>query len=190
MRSGSNIGICEYCNRCYKRMEEQVDGSRIINRIGIPAALEQLAEECAELGQAALTLSRAMRRENPTRSTVEELLKMLIEEIGDVRASSIDVLDAGIDLSGTEEVKQRKLHRWCASLGEKKKMIDLEQNNSPIARIIAASDKLSCAANRYLCTQGQGMAGCRRRSGRRVHGASGPAGRKKSERGQRSWYIT
>ena len=36
------------CNRCYKRMEEQVDGSRIINRIGIPAALEQLAEECAE----------------------------------------------------------------------------------------------------------------------------------------------
>ena len=33
------------CNRCYKRMEEQVDGSRIINRIGIPAALEQLAEE-------------------------------------------------------------------------------------------------------------------------------------------------
>ena len=22
------------CNRCYKRMEEQVDGSRIINRIG------------------------------------------------------------------------------------------------------------------------------------------------------------
>ena len=71
------------CNRCYKRMEEQVDGSRIINRIGIPAALEQLAEECAELGQAALKLSRAMRRENPTRSTVEELLKMLIEEMGD-----------------------------------------------------------------------------------------------------------
>ena len=80
--------------------------------------LEQLAEECAELGQAALKLSRAMRRENPTRSTVEELLKMLIEEMGDVQLS-IDVLDAGIDLSGTEEVKQRKFHRWCASLGEK-----------------------------------------------------------------------
>ena len=106
------------CNRCYKRMEEQVDGSRIINRIGIPAALEQLAEECAELGQAARKLSRAMRRENPTRSTVEELLKMLIEEMGDVQLS-IDVLDAGIDLSGTEEVKQRKFHRWCAGLGEK-----------------------------------------------------------------------
>ena len=106
------------CNRCYKRMEEQVDGSRIINRIGIPAALGQLAEECAELGQAALKLSRAMRRENPTRSTVEELLKMLIEEMGDVQLS-IDVLDAGIDLSGTEEVKQRKFHRWCAGLGEK-----------------------------------------------------------------------
>lgn len=32
-------------------------------------------------------------------------------------------------------------------------MIDLEQNNSPIARIIAASNKLSCAVNRYLCTK-------------------------------------
>lgn len=30
---------------------------------------------------------------------------------------------------------------------------DLMENNSPIARIIAASDKLSCAANRYLCTK-------------------------------------
>ena len=27
------------------------------------------------------------------------------------------------------------------------------ENNSPIARIIAASDKLSCVANRYLCTK-------------------------------------
>ena len=30
---------------------------------------------------------------------------------------------------------------------------DLMENSSPIARIIAVSDKLSCAANRYLCTK-------------------------------------
>ena len=68
------------CNRCYKRMEEQVDGSRIINRIGIPAALEQLAEEAAELSQAALKLARVLRGENPTPVTRREVRKHLIEE--------------------------------------------------------------------------------------------------------------
>lgn len=106
------------CRRCYERLEVQVDGGRIIDRIGIPAALEQLAEECAELGQAALKLARAMRQENPTPVAAEELLKMLIEEVGDVQLC-IGVLHAGLDLSGSEKVKQRKFHRWCTRLGEK-----------------------------------------------------------------------
>lgn len=38
----------------------------IISKIGLPATLEQLAEEAAELSQAALKVARIIRRENPT----------------------------------------------------------------------------------------------------------------------------
>lgn len=39
---------------------------RMTECIGVPAMLEQLAEECAECGKAALKLSRILRKENPT----------------------------------------------------------------------------------------------------------------------------
>ena len=38
----------------------------MIEKIGKPAMLEQLAEEAAELSQAALKLARVIRNENPT----------------------------------------------------------------------------------------------------------------------------
>lgn len=38
----------------------------IIETIGEPALLEQLAEECSKLSQAALKLARKLRGENPT----------------------------------------------------------------------------------------------------------------------------
>lgn len=52
--------------------------------IGRPAALEQLAEECAELGKAALKLSRILRGENPTPVKQREAEKNLAEEYTDV----------------------------------------------------------------------------------------------------------
>lgn len=52
--------------------------------IGKPAMLEQLAEECAELAQAALKFSRVLRGENPTPVSKEEAEKNLIEEYTDV----------------------------------------------------------------------------------------------------------
>lgn len=56
----------------------------VIRMIGEPALLEQLAEECSELAQAALKLARLERGENPTPKTEEECVKDLIEELGDV----------------------------------------------------------------------------------------------------------
>lgn len=41
----------------------------IVERIGEPAFLEQLAEECSELAQAALKTARKYRGENPTPKT-------------------------------------------------------------------------------------------------------------------------
>ena len=38
----------------------------MIEKIGTPAMLEQMAEEAAELAQAALKLARVLRAENPT----------------------------------------------------------------------------------------------------------------------------
>lgn len=44
----------------------------IIRMLGEPALLEQLAEECSELAQAALKLARLERGENPIPKTEEE----------------------------------------------------------------------------------------------------------------------
>ena len=42
----------------------------IIPKIGLPATLEQLAEEAAELGQAALKVARVIRGEKDRKSVV------------------------------------------------------------------------------------------------------------------------
>ena len=44
----------------------------------------QIAEEAAELAQAALKLRRAITKTNPTPVTVDEALENLLEEYGDV----------------------------------------------------------------------------------------------------------
>ena len=56
----------------------------IIETIGEAAALEQLAEECTELAQAALKLARKKRGENPTPKTEQECIVSFMEEVADV----------------------------------------------------------------------------------------------------------
>lgn len=57
--------------------------------------LAQLAEECAELSQAALKLRRVLDKTNPTPVTEQEARNQLIEEISDVVCclSELDELD-------------------------------------------------------------------------------------------------
>ena len=61
---------------------------RLINAVRMKMStrtmLEQLAEEAAELSQAALKLIRAMGDENPTPVTREEAENNLVEEATDV----------------------------------------------------------------------------------------------------------
>lgn len=52
--------------------------------IGRPALLEQLAEECSELAQAALKQARVLRGENPTPVTEMEAHNKVMEEYTDV----------------------------------------------------------------------------------------------------------
>lgn len=86
----------------------------IIDRIGEPAALEQLAEECAECAKAALKLARILRCENPTPVTERDARKELTEEIQDVN-TCVYVIGkmCGVNWS--------KLNRWNDRLDKAKK---------------------------------------------------------------------
>lgn len=88
----------------------------MIERIGRPAMLEQLAEECAELGKAALKYSRVLRRENPTPVTEEEAFKSLMEEWTDVLTCANE-LTIPVDLAMAERKQKRFQERWSKSKG-------------------------------------------------------------------------
>lgn len=76
----------------------------IMEEIGEAAVLEQLAEECTELAQAALKLARILREENPTPVTREEARAALQEEKGDVMVC--------LYVHGNVGVNYAKLKRW------------------------------------------------------------------------------
>lgn len=85
----------------------------IIGRIGTPAALEQLAEECCELGQAALKMARKLRGENPTPKTYDDCMKDFNEEVADVMVCLESLVDSGfISNESIESVMVLKGRRW------------------------------------------------------------------------------
>ena len=77
--------------------------------------LAQLAEECAELSQAALKLRRALTGINPTPVTAEEARANLIEEIADVYNVSGFLLETE-DFLKIYDIVQRKRERWLKRL--------------------------------------------------------------------------
>lgn len=94
----------------------------VMDQIGEPAFLEQLAEECSELSQAALKLARKMRDENPTPKTYQECRDSLQEEMADVLLCIDQYLDEQeSDFAvWTYEIKKQKLERWKQRLNEMK----------------------------------------------------------------------
>lgn len=90
--------------------------------IGEPALLEQLAEECSELAQAALKLARQERGENPTPKIFTEThigcLKDLIEGMSDVEMC-ISVIDTSraLDIRFFSAEKEK---RWAQNIRETK----------------------------------------------------------------------
>lgn len=85
---------------------------KIKGRLGEAEALAQLAEECAELAQAALKLRRALDGKNPTPNTEEERRRALLEEYTDVIHCAL-VLDLDMDL---DQIR-KKTERWMRRLG-------------------------------------------------------------------------
>lgn len=84
----------------------------------LPDALAQLAEEAAEVAQAALKLRRAIvPTASPTPVKTEDALAHLYEELADVRACAkvLDLYDARIDITAGG-----KIRRWVKRLMERK----------------------------------------------------------------------
>lgn len=81
--------------------------------------LAQLAEECAELGKAALKLRRAYSGANPTPLSREEAFGNLVEEIADV-ALCLEVLCLNTDEVAHDccRIWKEKSARWKKRLVE------------------------------------------------------------------------
>ena len=77
------------------------------------ALLEQVAEECTELGHAALKLARKYRNENPTPVAEEEAYANLKEEWADMLLS-MTVLDHyyNMDCNELKGIMDNKYTRW------------------------------------------------------------------------------
>lgn len=88
----------------------------VICSLGEPALLEQLAEECSELAQAALKLARLERGENPTPKTFIECLNALIEEMADVKLCiSVIETSRALDVCWISAEKEK---RWAKRILE------------------------------------------------------------------------
>lgn len=81
--------------------------------IGEAALLEQLAEEAAELAQAALKCARVLRGENPTPITLAQARDSITEEFTDVIHVSME-----LRLSPDDAQIQSKSARWIDRIKE------------------------------------------------------------------------
>lgn len=99
----------------------------IAKEIGIAAVLEQLAEECAELGHAALKLARITRGENPTPVSKKLALEMLHEEGNDVLLCLEELIEYGA-LSKDETLQTYKRYRWIDRIKESRGVWNESEN--------------------------------------------------------------
>lgn len=102
----------------FAELTEAEDIVYIRKHTTFPDALAQLAEEAAEVAQAALKLRRAIvPTASPTPEKTGDALAHLYEELADVRACAkvLDLYDARIDITAGE-----KIRRWAKRLMERK----------------------------------------------------------------------
>lgn len=86
--------------------------SDIVKKLGEAEVLAQLAEEAAELAQAALKLRRALDEKNPTPKTEEECRRNLAEEYNDVILCAVQL---GLEVDASAAMY--KIRRWQKRLG-------------------------------------------------------------------------
>lgn len=91
----------------------------IVGHLDKGELLCQLAEESAELSQAALKLRRAYDGTNPTPKSERECFEQLLEEMCDVCVCCTALgLDTRENRHRMAEIAQAKILRWAARLEE------------------------------------------------------------------------
>lgn len=98
-------------------MEDNI--KRVQELLDRPELLCQLAEECTELGKAALKLRRTMTGTNPTPLTEEEAWRNFTEEVSDVMGC-LKALKIPTDDEMVREIQEYKFKRWVRRLEERK----------------------------------------------------------------------
>lgn len=89
----------------------------IRERLGKSELLAQLAEESAELAQAALKYRRVLDGDNPTPTTEKDAAAHLVEEIADVELC-VSLLGAPEDEKQKADIVRYKTARWVSRLKE------------------------------------------------------------------------
>lgn len=98
-------------------MEKNME--RVRELLDKPELLCQLAEECQELGKAALKLRRAITGINPVRMTETDAWRNLHIELADVM-NSLDALQIPTDDALIMSIREEKMERWVSSLEARK----------------------------------------------------------------------
>ncbi|MBR2434837.1 MAG: hypothetical protein IKB22_05135 [Lentisphaeria bacterium] len=94
----------------------------IASQLSEEDALCQIAEEAAELAQAALKLRRAITGTNPTPKSRAEAIANLLEEVVDVDVSLAVWMaypNKDIDYTGKKEQTSAKFERWASRIRAK-----------------------------------------------------------------------
>lgn len=103
-----------------QRQSDAEDMNRTIeSKLGARERLETLAEEAAELSQAALKMIRAYKMGgavNPTPITPNEALENLFEEVADVELAEEALGMYYMNRRRIEEIKEKKRSRWVERL--------------------------------------------------------------------------
>ncbi|MCD8340626.1 MAG: hypothetical protein LUC87_00535 [Clostridiales bacterium] len=81
-----------------------------------PEILCQLAEEAAELAQAALKLRRVLDGTNPTPVTEEDAQAHLLEEIADINNCLFYIINDAESYEKIAEYQREKAQRWLTRL--------------------------------------------------------------------------
>lgn len=95
----------------------------ILSRTTRAERLVQLAEECAELGKAALKVRRTITRDNPTPVSCNEAEEQMREEIADVLLMMQYVTGGDVAITASPdivEIAERKERRWAKRLRHRK----------------------------------------------------------------------
>jgi NTP pyrophosphatase (non-canonical NTP hydrolase) len=86
----------------------------MIEKVGLPAMLEQTAEECNELAKVLLKKARKLRGENPTPLSMQEIDESIREEYTDMIQCTRE-LNLSVNWEQLRAKEERFTQRWSES---------------------------------------------------------------------------